>query len=320
MILSALVLGVFWPAFSKKHKSLSFFCTRPDVSLKNDNEEKAVQQKYFLSHHHSGFHRVAYMEWNKNHKDRVVLCVHGLTRNGRDFDVLAEALQEDFRVICVDLPGRGKSDWLPGPECYGFYSYIDTLTTLIARLDVESVDWIGSSMGGGLGIVMASMASSPIQKLILNDCTPIFEPTGNGGVQAFSGKVRTFENLDTVEAYLRKVYATLAPMTDDQWQHLAKHSVFFSDDGFYRLNYDPTFFQAPHIPRSDEERLAAWEKIICPIYLMRGCKSDLVTPRVVEISKKTQPKMKVVDILEAGHTPSLNDDFQIKTIRKWLME
>ncbi len=280
-----------------------------------------MQQKYVLGLRQQGFYRLAYTEWNAHNHKSTVVCVHGITRNSRDFDSLAQALQSDFRVICVDMPGRGKSDKLPGPEFYGFNEYYHDITALIARLDVDKVDFIGTSMGGGLGIGLASRANSPIHKLILNDSAPIYEASGTGGVLPFSGKIRKFDNLDEVDIYVRKIYAPMGFLTDANWRHLAEHSVIIDpEDGKYRLSYDPNIFFGPHTGVSHEARLEAWKRIQCPIYMLHGVESDIVSQRIVDEMLKGQPTMKVVDIPGVGHTPSLMDHDQIELIRGWLKE
>src|ERR1700675_1773647 len=145
------------------------------------------QRHHFASLSPHGFHRVVYHEWGSGANPRVAICVHGLGRNGRDFDVLAEALAATHRVLAVDMPGRGESDWLTDPNDYVFPTYLTTLTALIARCGADTVDWIGTSMGGLLGIVMAAQPKSPIARLVVNDVGPTIEPAAIERIRGYFG-------------------------------------------------------------------------------------------------------------------------------------
>jgi pimeloyl-ACP methyl ester carboxylesterase len=279
-----------------------------------------MQQRFVLSAHHGGFHRIAYTEWNENHKERTVVCLHGFSRNSRDFDVLAAALQNDYRVICVDAAGHGKSDWLPHPKYYTPIQYYNDMAAVLARLEVEQVDWIGSSLGGRIGITLASFTRSPIRKLIINDVGPIFEPAQRKRIAGLLPKERSFANLDEVIAYFHKVYAEMGPVTDKDWRHMAEHSVVMGEDGLYRLCYDRNFVAGPPIKISNKTRLAQWAEISCPLYVLHGVNSSILTPDLIKVMRKLQPTMKVVDIDGVGHLPSLMSSDQVTLIKNWLAE
>lgn len=277
-----------------------------------------MEQKYHLGYHGKGFHRLAYTEWNENNHTRTVICAHGYTRNSRDFDELAKVLQKDFRVICPDTAGRGKSDWLPGPSFYTYQQNLSDINALIARLDVDEIYWVGSSLGGGFGYRLAALPNSPITKLILNDVGPVVESLKSVGT--FTGRVRTFENLEEVQVYLSKVYAPMKPMTAHNWRHMAETSVILGDDGLYRLSYDPNFLLAPRVPSSDRTRWRIWNKVKCPVYLLHGTESDVLSPRIIDEMLRIKPSMKVAELPGVGHTPSLMDSHQISLVHNWLKE
>ncbi len=177
-------------------------------------------------HFHSlsahGFHRVAYRDWGHPLCPRVVVCVHGLTRNGRDFDTLAAALCDRFRLLCPDMPGRGESDWLPDANDYGFPTYLTTLTALLAHADVERVAWVGTSMGGLLGMVIAAQANTPVTRLVLNDVGPVIAPAALARIGAYVGLDPVFDTFAALEAHIRAVSAPFGTLTDAQWTELAR--------------------------------------------------------------------------------------------------
>ena len=168
-----------------------------------------------------GFHRLAYWEWPGPKGARTVLCVHGLTRNGRDFDALAEALSATCRVVCPDVVGRGKSEWLSDPADYGYSTYLADMAALIARLDVEAIDWVGTSMGGLIGMMLAAQPGAPIRRLVINDVGPLIAKEGLERIASYVGRDPSFRDLAELEAALRVVAASFGPLSDAQWRHLA---------------------------------------------------------------------------------------------------
>jgi pimeloyl-ACP methyl ester carboxylesterase len=226
----------------------------------------------------SGFFKLAWTEWGPLRAKRTVLCVHGLTRNGRDFDVLARALAEqDCRVVCPDMPGRGESDWLPKADDYAYPTYMQTIAVLFARLDVEKVDWIGTSMGGLIGMLLAAHRGHFIGKLVLNDVGPFIPSAALQRLGAYVGRDPRFQDFGAVETYLRKVHAPFGQLSDAEWMHLAFHSAEESDDGDLRLRYDPAIgkpFQDK--PADDLALWAFWDQIRIPVLAIRGADSDLL--------------------------------------------
>src|SRR3990172_6700935 len=167
-----------------------------------------------------GFHRVHYTEWGEPENSRVLLCAHGLTRSGRDFDFLAENLQDVYRIVCPDLPGRGMSDWLSDPTDYGYRVYATDMAILIARLNVTQVDWLGTSMGGLLGMLVAAMVNAPVRRFVLNDIGPALPEAAMARIGSYVGKDERFADLRAADDYMRVTYAPFGKLTDAQWQHL----------------------------------------------------------------------------------------------------
>ena len=186
-----------------------------------------------------GFHRLTYYEWGDANNPRVVICVHGLTRNGRDFDDIAHALSSEYRVLCPDMPGRGKSEWLTHKEDYAYPVYCADMAALIARSGAETVDWIGTSMGGVIGMLLAAQPNSPIRKLVINDVGPFIPKASLERLSTYVGKPVSYDSFEAFEQYIRVVSATFGPLTDAQWRHLAETTARRKDDGRWGTNYDP---------------------------------------------------------------------------------
>jgi pimeloyl-ACP methyl ester carboxylesterase len=268
-----------------------------------------------------GLHRMHYVEWGDEDNPRVLVCVHGLTRNSRDFDFLAQAMAGDYRVICPDVAGRGSSDWLPVSDDYGFPLYVNDMVTLIARLNVDSLDWVGTSMGGLIGMLLAAQPGNPIRRLVLNDVGPVVTGVSLQRIGQYVGNAPRFPDMKAAEQYIRAVSASFGPHTDAQWRHLTEHSVKQDADGQYRMSYDPEL-AAPFRKITnfvDTDLWGFYEQIKCPVLLIHGAQSDLLTPETAKQMTERGPKAKLVDIAGVGHAPTLMDNGQITPIRNFLL-
>jgi len=261
-----------------------------------------------------GFHRVVYYEWGDPANDRVVICVHGLSRNGRDFDVVAEALASTHRVLSVDMPGRGASDWLADPNDYAFPTYLTTLTALVARSGARTVDWIGTSMGALLGMVMAAQPKTPVARLVINDAGPVIEPAALARIREYVGRAPAFATFADAEAYIRRVSAPFGSLTDAQWDHLTRTSVAQSADGTWALTYDPGIA----LPFRDEAAPPAlwplWDAIRCPTLVLRGAQSDLLSKATADAMHARGPRPEVIEFAGVGHAPTLLSADQIRPV------
>ena len=182
---------------------------------------------------------MAYLEWGDPRNNRVLVCVHGLTRSARDFDRLAQAMSEHYRVVCPDVAGRGDSEWLADPALYVIPQYVADMVTLIARLDVEQVDWLGTSMGGLIGLFLAAQKGSPIARLVMNDAGPVVTRTSLERIGSYLGVWPTLPTIEAAEAFVRAVSAPFGPHTDAEWRFLTEVVVRRNADGSYRMHYDP---------------------------------------------------------------------------------
>lgn len=269
-----------------------------------------------------GLHRMAYLEWGDPRNRAVVVCVHGLTRTGRDFDPLARALCGRFRVVCPDVAGRGDSDRLADPALYGLPQYVADMVTLVARLDVESVSWVGTSMGGLIGMALAAQPGTPIARLVLNDVGPRLAKEALQRIAAFVGEAPAFATLEDAVAYLRAVHAPFGPHSDAQWRFLAETFVRRNDGGSYRAHYDPRIaepIRAGPLDR-DAELWPIYDAIRCATLVLRGAQSDLLSADTAAEMARRGPKAKVVEIPGVGHAPTLMSDAQVGVVRSFLEE
>ena len=268
-----------------------------------------------------GFHRLAYVEWPGPSPDApVLLCVHGLTRNGRDFDVLAAALSKHYRVVCPDLPGRGKSEWLSDAADYATPLYLGDLTALIARLGVERVDWVGTSMGGILGMLIAALPGAPVGKLVMNDIGGFVPKSGIERIASYCGLDPGFPDFAGLEAALRQLAAPFGPLSDAQWRHLATHSVRRKPDGSLGFAYDPKIADAfKQGPIADVALWPSWDAVKCPALVLRGAQSDILLASDAAAMTQRGPRAKLVEFAGIGHAPALMADDQIAAIREFLL-
>lgn len=268
----------------------------------------------------NGFHSVAYTEWGPPAGRPALVCAHGMTRNGRDFDLLAAAMEDRYRVACPDVVGRGRSDWLADHAGYGYPQYASDMAALIARLDVAAVDWVGTSMGGLIGMILAARTDTPIRRLVINDIGPFIPKAFLSRLRRYVGTDPRFPDLAALEAYLREVHAPFGDLEDGQWRHLAAHGNRALEEGGYGLAYDPAIARAAFTGDEPEDVMLweIWDRVQCPVLLLRGAESDLLLPETVAEMKTRGPRMDVVEIPGCGHAPALMAADQIAIVRDWL--
>ena len=268
-----------------------------------------------------GLHRMAYVEWGEADNPRVLVCVHGLTRNGRDFDDLARAMAKEYRVVCPDVVGRGRSDWLGVKTDYSFPLYVADMVTLIARLDVETVHWVGTSMGGIIGMLLASQPHSPIRRLVLNDVRPVITAVSLERIAQYVGRAPKFPTMEAAEAYVREVGMPFGRLTDAQWRHLTVHAARQLDDGSWTTAYDPAIAAPFHEqPQHDIDLWRYWDAIRCRTLLVRGADSDLLPREVAAAMVARGPRPRLAEFSGVGHAPMLMSADQIAAVREFLLE
>jgi len=273
-----------------------------------------------------GFHKLAYAEWGASTSGRTVICVHGVSRNGRDFDMLAASLAEaGMRVIVPDLPGRGRSEWLASPAHYTDRAYVRAMSTLIARLDVEQVDWVGTSLGGHIGMLVAAEPGTPVRRLVLNDFGARVSAGALRRIGSYLTRSWRFASVDEVEAHLREVHAPFGKLSDVQWRHLAQHSAVPDGAGAFRFHFDPGIGMRFSLPiYLDVVLWNVWDKIDCPVLILRGEDSDLLARSTVEAMLKrgaaaAHGLVSTFEFPACGHAPALMDEAQISVIKQYLL-
>jgi pimeloyl-ACP methyl ester carboxylesterase len=274
-----------------------------------------------------GFVRVAYVEWGPPAAEQVVICVHGLTRNSRDFDFLARRLaQRGLRVIAPDLPGRGKSEWVTPPTDYATPLYTAVAAAVIARSGAKAVDWVGTSLGGHVGMEVAAQAHSPIRRLVLNDFGARVAGIALQRIGSYLRMKRRFADVKELETHLRTIHQPFGKLSDAQWQHLAEHSAEKTDEGDVRQHYDPGIGRAFSWPLMVDISLwDVWDKVACPVMVLRGEDSDLLHASTVRDMQRRgiagkNGLVRQVEVRGVGHAPALMSDSQITLIEDFLAD
>jgi pimeloyl-ACP methyl ester carboxylesterase len=274
----------------------------------------------------AGLHRMAYKEWGDARNPKVLVCVHGVTRVSDDFDNMAQVLCDQYRVVCPDVVGRGRSDWLRDPHHYQVPQYVSDMVTLLARLDAKTVDWFGTSMGGLIGMGLASLKDSPISKLVLNDVGPALNPAALARISDYVGKDVRFATFDEAVRYIKDISQPFGPHTEEEWRKLAADALRQDKDGKWILHYDPGLAVAikaattPELLQRAEAMLwMAYDAISCPTLLLRGAQSDLLKPEVAQAMTTRGPKAKLVEIPGVGHAPTFLHVDQIALVREFLL-
>ena len=268
-----------------------------------------------------GLHRISYLEWGDPRNRDALICVHGLTRSSRDFDELARALCGRFRVVCPDLAGRGDSDRLADPKLYVVPQYLADMVTLIARLDVELVSWVGTSLGGLVGMVLAAQTGTPVKKLVMNDAGPLVSKVALQRIGRYLGKTPAFASIEEAERYVRDIAAPFGPHSDAQWRFLTETWVRKQPDGTYRSHYDPRMAQAyaAAAPEKDLDLWPIYDAVRCPTLVLRGEHSDLLSRDTAGEMTRRGPKATVAEIRGVGHAPTLLHAGQIAIVRDFLL-
>lgn len=290
--------------------------------LRDARSPASFREREVLCANPQGLHRMSYAEWGDPDNPRVLICVHGLTRNCRDFDDLARALATEYRVLCPDIVGRGRSGWLPVGSHYAVPQYVSDLMVLIARSGAATVDWVGTSLGGLIGIAIASQPLSPIGRLVLNDVGPCLEHDALRRLADHLGQAPVFADYEAAEQYLRMSCASFGKLADAQWRHLTEHSIRPLAGGGYEFRYDPAIastFRAT-LPEHDIEIWPLWDALRVPTLVLRGALSDFLSADTVARMRVSGPRPELVEFSEVGHAPVLMDPAQIEPVRRFLVQ
>ena len=271
-----------------------------------------------------GLHRMAYWEWGDPANPRVLVCGHGLNRQGRDFDTLAQAMCADYRVVCPDVVGRGQSDWLTDPMGYQIPNYVADMVTLLARLDAAAVHWVGTSMGGLIGLGLASLPNSPVQRLVLNDIGPTIQAEAIVRIGAYMGTKMHWATLDEAADALLAISPGFGPHTREQWLALTR-PMLKADGAGFTMHSDPAIAVpmraiTPEIAAAGQAALwMGFDAIRCPTLLLRGADSDLLSRETALAMTQRGPKARLQEFAGVGHAPTLVAADQVAVVREFLL-
>ncbi|MDY0746027.1 alpha/beta hydrolase [Paucibacter sp. R3-3] len=275
----------------------------------------------------AGLHKMAYWQWEHTGglaNPPTLVCVHGLSRQGLDFAALAQAMSDRYRVIAPDVAGRGRSDWLANPAGYQIPAYMADMVTLLARLDAIEVDWVGTSMGGLIGMGLASLPGSPIRRLVLNDVGPAIRCEAIQRIGTYLGQPIRFDSIEQGTEYLWTISKSFGPHTAEEWAALSAPMFRPDGDGKFLLHYDPSMalpFKAVTAEIAAAGEAAMWkayDAITCPTLLLRGAESDLLTVDTAAAMTQRGPRARLHELPGVGHAPTLVHADQITVVREFL--
>ncbi|WP_417830712.1 alpha/beta fold hydrolase [Terasakiella sp.] len=258
-------------------------------------------------------------EWGLD-KPHAILMWHGLARTGRDFDHIAQVLSKHYRILCPDTLGRGLSQWANDPDQQYSFDFYEKIALKICEIfGFYSFDYIGTSMGGALGIRLASgPLKNNINHLIINDIAPELAPSAVERILTYVGNPPVFNNMSDLEEYLRTIYEPYGYLTDEQWRLMCETSYRRMDHGHLTTHYDPKIVTQFTAHPDDYDLWDEYAQITCPTLVLRGQMSDLLLPKWAEQMTQTGPKAQVIEIEGCGHAPALNKSQQIQIVENFL--
>lgn len=298
--------------------------TATPVAVSSAIDSAVPRQRYVQCASPAGLHRIAYTEWGAPDNPRVLVCVHGLTRSGRDFDRVAAALSSVYRVVCPDVVGRGLSSWLANPAYYAIPQYVGDMVTLVARLGVESVDWFGTSMGGLIGMAFAGLKDSPIRKMIVNDVGPHVEPVALERIGSYLGQPVSFATQQEAIDHAALLAQSFGPLTPEEWREINSPLVH-ERDGAWRFRYDPRIAEpftktTPELTALGEAALwQSFAAIAGPVLVVRGEQSDLLSRETVVQMIEKGRNVSSVEIPGVGHAPAFLSPDQIDIVKRFFI-
>jgi pimeloyl-ACP methyl ester carboxylesterase len=285
-----------------------------------------------------GSHRMAYWLWGDERAPHVIVCAHGLSRQGRDFDVLAQALvarsRQPLRVVCPDVVGRGRSDWLTDPMGYQLPTYAGDMLQMLGQLHaaapVAALDWVGTSMGGLIGLAIAGTPKlplpAPIRKLVLNDVGPVIQWQALQRIGTYLGNTGRFESVEQAADAMWTISQTFGPHTREQWLALSQAMVKPHAEGGVTLHYDPAIavpFRTMTEETAAQGQAAVWQlydNVRAQTLLVRGAQSDLLSKETALAMTQRGPKARLIEFEGVGHAPTFVSDDQVEAVASFLLE
>ncbi len=265
-------------------------------------------------------HKLAYLEFGNPNNKNVIVCGHGLTRNAHDFDKIAIALSDSFRIIAIDYPGRGNSDIFKTKKYYNYQVYVKDTIFLLKKLAINNCIWIGTSMGGIIGYVLASKYKKLIKAMVINDIGPFIPSALLVKIGQYASQNLSFIDLVSAKQHLKIIYSQFGINSEQDWNHLTKHSFVKRQDGKYHMNYDYAIVQGMNANSNKLKNVdiwTIWNKITCKLLIIHGGKSEILQKPIIEKMKKSKD-FDLFTVDYAGHAPSLMNNDQINYIKSWL--
>jgi pimeloyl-ACP methyl ester carboxylesterase len=272
---------------------------------------------YPVCAHGAGRHKIHVSVWNQDAKGRPLFCVHALTRVAGDFESLANAFP-DRPVYAPEMAGRGQSPWLLDSHLYGLPHYVDDCLQVMDQLQLGTVDWLGTSMGGLIGMMVAATHPQRIRKIILNDVGPFLPLAGVKRIASYLGLFQRFSDMEQAIRYCRTVYGGFGLTSDEAWRKFTERSVVQNEDGSYRLSYDPRIADLFGIIDRDVNLWPIYEMIKCPTLVLRGAQSDVLLEKDARDMTNRGPQAKLVTFENVAHAPALESDAQIAVVKEFL--
>ena len=262
---------------------------------------------------------IHYTEWGAQHAE-VVVAWHGLARTGRDMDDIAAHLARRWRVICPDTPGRGLSQWSPAPDDeYQLACYAAQATALLDQLGIAQCLWLGTSMGGAIGLhAAAGTLRGRITRLVMNDIGPELAAPAVARIRSYAGSPPAFATVGELALYVRTIYQPYGWLSDEQWRRLTETSLRRLPDGRVTPHYDPAMVRQFIAHPADYDQWPAWDALAIPVLVLRGAHSDLLLPEVAEAMRNRGPRAVVVTLPDCGHAPALNTPAQFALVERFL--
>lgn len=274
----------------------------------------------------AGLHQMAYQEWGDPANPHVIVCVHGVTRVSDDFDAFARSVSDKCRVVCPDVVGRGRSSWLRDPRHYHVPQYVSDMVTLVARLDVAQVDWFGTSMGALIGMGLAALPESPVRRMLMNDVGPSLNFAALARIGDYIGEELRFPDFVEARDYIRRVAAPFGPHSEIEWDKLARDVLRQMPDGQWRRHYDPAIavgfrgLTAEAVQQGEAALWAAYDAVRCPVLLVRGSESDLLTHATAQQMTERGPRARLVELQGIGHAPTFMHADQIALAKSFFLD
>lgn len=265
-------------------------------------------------------HRLSYLEFGDPANENVIVCAHGLTRNAYDFCKIASELSREFRVVALTYPGRGNSDYFANRALYNYPVYAKETQLFLQKLGIVKPIWLGTSMGGLIGMALASRHSDIFKALILNDIGPFMPGQTLARIRKYASQMHLFDDIKAAKQHLKMIYSQFGITEEADWDHMTKYSFTQNKQGQYQMNYDPNIVERnPKGSNKDVDIWTLWHKIQCSIMLVHGKKSDILLQETVDLMQTTK-NIDLYKVEYAGHAPSLMTHDQINAIRSFAMK